>query len=32
MPLEISRLFDKDLNPKPAFDAVLQILKMLYQN
>ena len=27
-----ARLFDKDLNPKPAFDAVLQILKMLYQN
>jgi endo-1,4-beta-xylanase len=26
-----ARLFDKDCNPKPAFDAVLQIFKMLYQ-
>lgn len=26
-----ARLFDKDLNPKPAFDAVLQIFQMLYQ-
>ena len=26
-----ARLFDKDLNPKPAFDAVMQIFQMLYQ-
>jgi endo-1,4-beta-xylanase len=27
-----ARLFDKDLNPKPAFDAVLQIFQMLYKD
>ena len=27
-----ARLFDKDLNPKPAFDAVMQIFQMLYKD
>lgn len=27
-----ARLFDKDCNPKPAFDAVRDIFKMLYQD
>ncbi len=27
-----ARLFDKDLNPKPAFNAVRDIFKMLYQD
>ncbi len=27
-----ARLFDKDLNPKPAFDAVLDIFKAAYMD